>query len=218
MPLSDAERRQHKLLHALSQAREYVRWLEGVVARNTALLGAGVDFEDQFTRVPPPETDALRAVLAAMGMDVGGEDLSDYLGMDGDDQSRPKLAQDAPESLKPASGRRISRGIGLLAVEPAGSSIPLPGAPAEAPSSEGGASGQAPAPSARKAAGRGSSGGAISGIDPSLLEEDPAERDSILPGPKLAPLERTDLENASPPGGDSHGKSSPGGPTLSKLK
>jgi PAS domain-containing protein len=185
MSIVDSERRQHELLQALSQAREYVRWLEGIVARNAALLGVGVDFEDQEVSVPPPKTDALRAALASLGMDLGGEDLSNSLGMEGDDASRPRLT-DAPDSLRPKSGRRITPGIGLVAVEPAETFPPLPGVPAEAlPAAE--AAPPVPAASA-------------SGIDLSLLEEISAEEDPLLPGP-LSPRLPGDGEFSAPPAG-----------------
>ncbi|MDR2075532.1 MAG: hypothetical protein LBP61_01160 [Desulfovibrio sp.] len=187
MSLADSEHRQQELLKALSQARAYVRWLEGIAARNAAFLGLGVDFEDQFVSSPPPETAALRAALQALGLEMGGEDLSNYLGREGDDESRPRLT-DAPDDLKPAGGRRISRGIGLVAVEPAAALLPLPGVAAE----EQPLAGAPPFPETESGLQAGEDarpGIAVSGIDLSLLEEDPAERDPLLPGPEPSPLQ-----------------------------
>jgi PAS domain-containing protein len=190
MSVADSERKQRELLQALSQAREYVRWLEGIAARNAALLGEGVDFGDQVVNLPPPETGALRAALQALGMDVGGEDLSNYLGIEGHEESRPRLT-DAPDSLKPAAGRGVGHGIGMVAVEPVEAFLPLPGVPVESPPLVGAAS----LPGAEIVLDpvlrtvesvRPVFDVSSSGIDSSLLEEAPTERDSLLPGPDFS--------------------------------
>jgi PAS domain-containing protein len=210
MSSADPERRQFELLQALSQARAYVRWLEGVVARNAALLGVGVDLEDQAVSLPPPKTDALRATLASLGMDLGAEDLSNYLGIEGDDASRPRLT-DAPDSLRPESGRRVKPEIGLM-VEPVETFLPLPGVPAEAlPQAEAASLPEAASVPDRipAQAPRPLSAAAPSGLDLSLLEENPAESDPILPGPSF-PHAPGDGDPYAPPAGISPEPPDPG--------
>ncbi|MDR1359915.1 MAG: hypothetical protein LBJ82_02940, partial [Deltaproteobacteria bacterium] len=210
MPLRNAPKKRPDLLRALAQAREYVLWLEALAARQAALQGTGVDFEDHFVSGPPPETAALRAALAALGMEMGEEDLSDYLGREGHDESRPRL-KDAPASLKPARGRKISRGIGLVAVEPVDARIPLPGGPPGV-LAEGSAPVGDEAPDLLKADSLGKESAGFPGLDPDLLKEDPAELDSILPGPGLPgpDLSAAEARDLDLPGLDLRGADLPG--------
>ncbi|MDR2160865.1 MAG: hypothetical protein LBO77_01830 [Desulfovibrio sp.] len=186
---SPGEALQQKLLQALHLARARVRRLERLVAYNSTLLGTGVDLEET-TLAAPPEKDALRDALEALGMAGLEEDLSDYLGRDGDEESRPRLT-DAPDSLKPASRPRLRPDMGRLLAEPPGRSIRLPGGPEENTTAEG--------PCAFTAAESGSGEGVPSGdegspgplssgsgIDPDLLAEYPLERILALPGPGKA--------------------------------
>lgn len=130
MSVNDREAIHYQLLEALYKARKQVEYLEAALAHNAAYLGTGVERTDFAA---PPETDDPEALpeelMRYLGI-VGREaDVSDYLGREGDDSSRPRLGADAPESIRPMREMRTGHLVGLLAVGHPDDALVLPGPP-----------------------------------------------------------------------------------------
>lgn len=133
MSVNDREAIHYQLLEALYKARKQVEYLEAALAHNAAYLGTGVERTDFAA---PPETDDPEALpeelMRYLGI-VGREaDVSDYLGREGDDSSRPRLGADAPESIRPLKEMRTGRLVGLLAMGHPDDGLVLPGPPGSA--------------------------------------------------------------------------------------
>ena len=85
-----------EILQALHEARERVALLEAVLARLDALLGTGVEREIQER-----QGSGQKSMMQYLEMIEPGEDISDYIGREGDDESRPRLGDDAPAEVRP---------------------------------------------------------------------------------------------------------------------
>lgn len=135
MATNDREKIHHELLDALYDARKHVEYLERALAHNAAFLGVGVERDSDpalfaggapgspgaAQNVPPdrerrqsPLPDALARYLDLVEPE---EDISDYIGREGHDESRPKLGEDAPEELRPDKQPRIDSRVVLLAMD-----------------------------------------------------------------------------------------------------
>lgn len=113
MPLAENPEHIHaELLEALYKARKQVELLESALAHNAAFLGAGVERE-QHLGTPPPDLRRVRSLMEHLQLVEPEDDMSDYLGIEGDEASRPKL-EDAPESLRPDTSTNVSPQIGQL--------------------------------------------------------------------------------------------------------
>ncbi|MDR0339159.1 MAG: hypothetical protein LBH65_02655, partial [Desulfovibrio sp.] len=119
-------------LEALSKARKQVEYLEAALAHNAAFLGAGVEREDAglYTEAGPDALpDALpEALLRYLGLVGFEKDISDYIGREGDAETRPRLGPDAPDSVRPMTGPRLGKFVGQLAMQHPDEGIILPGA------------------------------------------------------------------------------------------
>lgn len=112
MSLTEREKFHQKLLEALYKANERVEALKSAVARSAALLGAGADRESRTAGSPTEE-----ALTRHLGMIPPEEDLSDYIGREGHEESRPRLGSNAPPSVRPYKEPPISPSVGHLALD-----------------------------------------------------------------------------------------------------
>lgn len=133
MSVKDREAIHYQLLEALYKARKQVEYLEAALAHNAAYLGTGIDRADFIAPPEPDDPDALpEELMRYLGL-VGREaDVSDYLGREGDDASRPRLGADAPEDIRPLREQRAGRLVGLLAASHPDDGLVLPGPPGAA--------------------------------------------------------------------------------------
>ena len=90
------------LLEALTRAKARVTSLERETARIAALLGLGIDPSIGVPTPPSPYSEK------AEYLQVDAVDISDYLGIEGDDRTRPSLGADAPEEIRPEKPQEIS--------------------------------------------------------------------------------------------------------------
>lgn len=126
MSVNEREKIHYELLEALYKARKEVEYLEAALAHNAAFLGTGVEREDQPR--PPDDPRAVpETVLRYLGLAGPEEDISDYIGREGDDASRPRLGPDAPDDIRPTTAPRIGRLVGLLASAHPDDRLVLPG-------------------------------------------------------------------------------------------
>ncbi len=104
--MSQEQERRAELMEALAQAKKRVKALEAELTRNSALLGlALVPSEGEAE----PSTFSRRADYLQEDL----RDISDYLGIEGDDHTRPSLGPDAPPEIRP----RTAQPVGMLVRE-----------------------------------------------------------------------------------------------------
>ena len=115
MALNDREQIHHQLLDALYTARKQVEYLEAALAHNAAYLGTGVEREGQFG-VKPEDMVAPDALIRYLELVEPEADISDYIGSEGVDHTRPRLGPDAPAAIRPAKQSRVDPRVGNVAL------------------------------------------------------------------------------------------------------
>jgi CheY-like chemotaxis protein len=127
MALNEREKIHYELLEALYKARRQVEYLEAALAHNAAFLGTGVEREDMAAPSSDSGPDAMpEEVLRYLDMVGKEEDISDYVGHEGDEASRPKLGPDAPEAVRPETRPRSGKLVGQLALGHPNDALVLP--------------------------------------------------------------------------------------------
>ncbi len=130
MPTSDRARIQEELLEALYEAKQRVERLEAALAQNAALQGGGV--EPPARAGLPPPSGAEDVLARYLGLAEDKDDISNYLGREGHEESRPRLGPDAPAHIRPDREPEVSPLVGQLAIAHPDDSISFtPGGPAE---------------------------------------------------------------------------------------
>jgi hypothetical protein len=114
MPLNQKEQLHQQLLEELYKARRRVELLEAAVAQSAADLGLGVEHEEAPPVIDSGEYRLPERVMRRLGLAGFERDISDYLGSDGDETTRPRLGPDAPEEIRPHNEPRVSRLVGQL--------------------------------------------------------------------------------------------------------
>lgn len=115
MALNDREQIHHQLLDALYTAKKQVEYLEAALAHNAAYLGTGVEREGKFG-VRPEDMVAPDALIRYLELVEPESDISDYIGSEGVDHSRPKLGPDAPASIRPNKQPPVNAQVGNVAL------------------------------------------------------------------------------------------------------
>ncbi len=97
----------------LARAKKKLEQINAALAHNSVLLGLGVEKHDSiFThRKTAPKT-----ALEYLELIEAEEDLSDYIGREGDESTRPRLGKTAPEEIRPQAEPLISPQIHTLAM------------------------------------------------------------------------------------------------------
>lgn len=116
MALNEREQIQFDLLKALHAAKKRVEQLEAALAHNAVFLGAGVEPEGQIGAASPDELLRPETLLRHIGLVEEEEDISNYIGREGHDESRPKLGEDAPDYIRPQKEPEVSPLVGQLAL------------------------------------------------------------------------------------------------------
>ena len=117
MSICDREKIHYELLEELYMARRQVDALEAALAHNAAYLGTGVEREGQIGR-PAPDPAKLPSVLMKyLELVEPGADISDFIGREGHEESRPRLGKDAPEDIRPDKQPVVSPLVGQLTLD-----------------------------------------------------------------------------------------------------
>ena len=116
MSTNDREKVHFELLEALYTARKQVEALEASLAHNAAFLGTGVEREGQIGQDAPAPAMQPNSLMRYLELVEPGEDISNYIGREGDEESRPRLGKDAPEEVRPDKEPEVSPLVGLLAL------------------------------------------------------------------------------------------------------
>jgi len=116
MSISDQEKIHYELLEALYTARKQVEALEAALTHNAAFLGTGVEREGQIGRAAPDSAKLPDALAKYLELVEPGEDISDFIGREGHEESRPRLGKDAPEEVRPDKQPAVSPLVGQLAL------------------------------------------------------------------------------------------------------
>jgi len=116
MSISDREKIHYELLEALYTARKQVEALEAALAHNATFLGTGVEREGQIGRAAPDSAKPPDALVKYLELVEPGEDISDFIGREGHEESRPRLGKDAPEDIRPDKQPAVSPLVGQLAL------------------------------------------------------------------------------------------------------
>ena len=106
MALNEREQIHHRLLDALHTARKQVAYLEAALAHSAAYLGTGIEREGQFG-VKPEDMVAPDALIRYLELVEPEADISDYIGSQGVEHTRPRLGPDAPDAIRPAKQTRV---------------------------------------------------------------------------------------------------------------
>ena len=114
--MSDREKIHYELLEALYRARKQVEALEAALAHNAAFLGTGVEREGQIGRVAPDCARLPNALIKYLELVEPGEDISNFIGREGHEESRPRLGKDAPDEVRPDKQLPVSPLVGQLAL------------------------------------------------------------------------------------------------------
>ena len=117
MTINDREKIHHELLEALFVARKQVEALEAALAHNAAFLGTGVEREGQIGRAAPDSATFPNALMKYLQLVEPGADISDFIGREGDDASRPRLGKDAPDEVRPDKRPPVSPQVGQLILD-----------------------------------------------------------------------------------------------------
>lgn len=115
MALNEREQIHHQLLDALYTAKKQVEYLEAALAHNAAYLGTGVERDGQFG-VKPEDMVAPDALIRYLELVEPESDISDYLGSEGVEHTRPRLGPDAPEFIRPNKQPPINPQVSILAM------------------------------------------------------------------------------------------------------
>ncbi|MDR2489059.1 MAG: PAS domain-containing protein [Desulfovibrio sp.] len=100
--MASQERRvQHELLVALYEARKRVSALEAALAHQEAMRGEGVEREGMPGAGAPAFADSSDSLMQYIGLIEPGEDISDFIGREGHDASRPRLGPDVSLDILP---------------------------------------------------------------------------------------------------------------------
>ena len=116
MASSDREKIHFELLEALYTARKQVEALEAALAHNAAFLGTGVEREGQIGQAAPDASTMPGALMRYLQLVEPEEDISDFIGREGHDESRPRLGPDAPAHVRPNKQPAVSPLVGQLAL------------------------------------------------------------------------------------------------------
>ncbi len=119
-----------ELLEALYETRKRLDSLETALAQNAALLGAGVELPSRIG-TPPPGGGGGDVLTRYYELVEKEDDISDYIGREGHEESRPRLGEDAPRHIRPNKAPEVSHLVGQLAIAHPDDSISF--APSAAP-------------------------------------------------------------------------------------
>jgi len=125
MAISDREKIHYELLEALYVARKRVEALEAALAHNAAYLGTGVERAGQIGKIAPDPEKLPGALIKYLELVEPGADISDFIGREGHDESRPRLGKDAPEEVRPDKEPEVDPLVGLLALDHSADEINL---------------------------------------------------------------------------------------------
>ncbi len=110
----EKKRIRHELLMALYEARKRVAALETALAHHDALLGNGVDRESMIGKAAPASAGSADPLQHYLGMVESEEDISNFIGREGHEESRPRLGLDAPPEVRPDKPVPLSPLVGHL--------------------------------------------------------------------------------------------------------
>lgn len=114
MALNERERIHHQLLDALYTARKQVECLEAALAHSAAYLGTGVEREGHFG-IKPEDMVAPDALIRYLELVEPERDISDYIGTEGVEHTRPRLGPDAPDFIRPNRDNPVNPLVRFLA-------------------------------------------------------------------------------------------------------
>lgn len=115
MSLNDREKVHHQLLDALYSAKKRVEALEAALAHNAAYLGTGVERESQLGAAAPEFVVQSDALLRYLELVEPEDDISNYIGSEGHEHSRPRLGDDAPMQIRPRSNLPVNPMVQFVA-------------------------------------------------------------------------------------------------------
>lgn len=115
MSLQDREKIHYELLEALYVARKQVETLEAALAHNAAFLGTGIEREGGAQSPGSPFAAMPGALMRYLELVEPEEDISNFIGSEGDEASRPRLGKDAPYEVRPNKEPEVSPLVGQLA-------------------------------------------------------------------------------------------------------
>ena len=91
--------------------------LEAALAHNATFLGIGVEREERPASALSGSGGGIPdALLRYFELAAPEEDISDYIGREGDDESRPRLGKDAPDSVRPKKEPAVSPRVHQIAL------------------------------------------------------------------------------------------------------
>ena len=115
MVAQEKKRIHHELLVALYEARKRVSSLEAALAHHEALNGEGVERENMIGQGAAVVEESPENLLHHyIGMEERDDDISDYIGREGHDGSRPRLGPDAPPEVRPDKPEPLGPLVGHL--------------------------------------------------------------------------------------------------------
>jgi hypothetical protein len=114
--VSEREKIHHELLDALFTARKRVENLEAALAHNATFLGIGVEREERPAVGHSGSRGIPDAILRYLELVEPDGDISDYIGREDDEESRPRLGKDAPNSIRPKKEPGINARIDQIAL------------------------------------------------------------------------------------------------------
>lgn len=112
----DREKMHHELLEALYTARRRVEALEAALAHNAACLGTGIERDGQIGRAAPDCASLPDALARSLELTQPEEDISNFIGREGHEESRPRLGNDVPREVRPDKQPAVSPLVGQLAL------------------------------------------------------------------------------------------------------
>ncbi len=123
MPAAKPEQIHLALLEELYEARKRVERLEKAVTQTSALLGTGIELESETGKPVDAASAPAQSMLDRLELVEPSPDISDYLGIEGNDDTRPSLGPDAPDSIKPNKAPGVSSRVFQVASEAPGDSV-----------------------------------------------------------------------------------------------
>lgn len=122
----ERKRIRQELLVALYEARKRVTALEAALAHHESLLGEGVEREGMAGKDAPGFADSPESLLQHyIGMIEPEEDISNFIGREGHDESRPRLGPDAPPEVRPDKPAPLSPLVSRLVLGHPDDTLPL---------------------------------------------------------------------------------------------